>query len=152
MNLRWLSRIRRQRSEIVVGVVGAVVGGDDVVVARVVLDVVVAGIVLDVLDVLEVLDVVDDVVDVVVVVSGGVVSGCQLGSLSMKGAPVSGAETLSPSGSTVKMSGPLGAPKELEENTILVPSGDHAGRTELATTCSCSVPSAFILHTELPLP
>ena len=128
-----------------------VVGEDVVLVGRVVGDVVVVGIVEDEVDVVDVVEDEVDVVDVVVV-SGGVGSGCQLGSLSRKGAPVSGGETSVPSGSTVKMSGPLGAPKELEENTILVPSGDHAGRTELATTCTWPVPSAFIRHTELPLP
>ena len=121
--------------------------------------VVVEKLVVDVLvdvDVLMEVEVVDEVVDVDEVLGEVVVDvlspGCQLGSLSMNGTTVGRRVTPLPSGLATKTSGPFGAPKALEEKTILVPSGDQAGRTELARIWCWLVPSAFITHTALPLP
>ncbi|MFN2506650.1 MAG: hypothetical protein ABR540_20970, partial [Acidimicrobiales bacterium] len=94
----------------------------------------VVGVLVDV-DVVVEVEVVDEVVDVEVLdelVVDVLTTGCQLGSLSMGGTAVGRRVTPLPSGLATKMSGPFGAPKALEEKTILVPSGDHAGRTELA--------------------
>jgi hypothetical protein len=94
--------------------------------------------VLEGVDVEEVLDEVDDELEEVDEeleddeLVGELDAGCQFGSLSMAGTAVGRRVTPLPSGFAVKMSGPLGAPNALEEKTILVPSGDHAGRTELA--------------------
>ena len=55
----------------------------------------------------------------------------------------------------VNKSGPLGAPKscELDENTILVPSGDHAGSVPPLTNLLWLLPSAFITQiSPAPLP
>jgi hypothetical protein len=93
-----------------------------------------------------------DVEDVEVVVVGAPWVGCQFGSVSVGGTAVGRRVTPLPSGLATKMSGPLGAPNELDEKTIFVPSGDHAGRTELARIWCWLLPSAFMTHTELPLP
>ena len=164
MNASWLLRIRRHWSDSVVLVVpGAVVDVEAVdveVLERTVVDVLVdvlVGVVVlvEVDDVDDVDEVVDEVIDVEVLVDVVEVEpppGCQLGSLSMNGTTVGRRVTPLPSGLATKMSGPFGAPKALEEKTILVPSGDHAGRTELARIWCWLVPSAFMTHTPLPLP
>jgi hypothetical protein len=157
LNASWLLRIRLHWSDRVVLVVPGVVVDVEavdvlVVPGRTVVDVVVD---VDVLveDVL--VDVVDEVVDVEVLVDDVEVEpppGCQFGSVSMGGTAVGSRITPLPSGLATKMSGPFGAPKALEEKTIWLPSGDHAGRTELARIWCWLVPSAFMTHTPLPLP
>src|SRR5918998_1749524 len=91
--------------------------------------------------------VVDVVVGGSVVVVGPAAAGPQLGSLSMALGAVGRRVMVVPSGVAVKMSGPLRAPKALDEKTIRVPSGDHAGSTELATTWTCPVPLALMTQT-----
>ncbi len=116
---------------------------------------VVVGRVVDVVDVLDVVVVGANVVDVVlveVVVVGPAVAGPQFGSLSMWLGAVGRRVMLVPSGLAVKMSGPLRAPKELDEKTILVPSGDQAGSTEFGSTSTWPEPLAFIRQIELPFP
>jgi hypothetical protein len=82
-------------------------------------------------------DVVDGatVVEELDVVVGPLASGPQFGSVSAAGTSLTSLVIPVPSGFTVNRSGPFGAPKicELEENTILVPSGDHAGFVPLVT-------------------
>ena len=139
----WRSASNRSQNALNVGglvvvVVVAVGGVDDVVVEDV--DVVVVEV--DVVDDVEVVEVVDDdvaVVDELDVLVVTVVdddeelvvgpSGPQLGFVSCAGTSLVSLVTPLPSGFMVNRSGPLGAPKSwlLEENTILVPSGDHAG-------------------------
>jgi hypothetical protein len=155
-----------QRTERKVGVVVVVV-------------VVAVGGVVEVVEVVEVVvvevDVVDDVnvVDVVVVEEVAVVdelevedvdveevfdepaSGPQLGFVSWAGTSLVSLVTPVPSGFMVNRSGPLGAPKtcELDENTILVPSGDHAGSVPPLINRVWPLPSAFITQiSPAPLP
>ena len=156
-----------QRTERKVGcvvVVVVAVGGVDVVVVEDVDDVVVVEV--DVVDDVEVVDVV--VVDEVTVVEELEVedvdveevfeepaSGPQLGFVSWAGTSLVSLVTPVPSGFMVNRSGPLGAPKscELDENTILVPSGDHAGSVPPLTNLVWPLPSAFITQiSPAPLP
>ena len=90
--------------------------------------------------------------EVDVVVDGGLVAGCQLGSLSMAGTAVGRRVTSLPSGFATKMSGPLGAPNALEEKVIFVPSGDQAGNTAFGATRCWLPPSASMIQTAEPLP
>ena len=159
-----------QRTERKVGVVVVVV----VVAVGGVVEVV--DVVVEVVDVVvEVVEVVDDVrvVDVVVVEEVAVVdelevedvdvddvfeepsSGPQPGFVSWAGTSLVSLVTPVPSGFMVNRSGPLGAPKscELDENTILVPSGDHAGSVPPLTNLVWPPPSAFITQiSPAPLP
>lgn len=82
-------------------------------------------------------------------------SGPHVGFVSWAGTSLVSLVTPLPSGFMVNRSGPLGAPKSwlLDENTILVPSGDQAGSVPPLTRRLWPLPSAFITQiSPAPLP
>ncbi len=103
--------------------------------------------VVDVLDVVDELDGLDGIVEVEVLDEGvPSVAGCQFGSVSAAGTSLGTGVIPVPSGFIVNRSGPFGAPRscELEEKTIFVPSGDHAGSVPVLTSRIWPLPSAFM--------
>jgi hypothetical protein len=126
---------------VVVGPAVVVVVGPTVVLVEVEVVLVDVLVLVIVVVLVEVVVVVDELVVVVVdvVVGAGSSPGCQLGSVSIAGtADPTRRVGVPPPALTTNRSGPFGAPNcwLLEENTMLLPSGDHAGRTpSTATRC-----------------